>query len=301
MVRASVKYILLIIVLVFHTEVSGFAEDLKFQDRYLINSFFGKLYDFSFDDADSLVLVMTGSGIDGATLYNIKANLAWWKLLSGEAIDSNIDSCDYYLEQSLKSNSGRHEDLNSLFNIIYAYSLKSRLENYKGNSLKSLLLFHKSLSYIEKCMDLPVKDDRLNLVLGLYYYFIDYFKDEYFVVSALFFPFHGGDKVKGLQYLEESSESADELVRTEASYFLLKIYSSTEKDYSKALTKARILSRNHPGNLVYSMEQLKLMLILKQPAEVQMFQKKLLEEIHLANYINRIQKDHFIYQIEHIK
>ncbi len=288
-------------VLVFHTEVSCFAGDYKVQDRSLINSFFGKLYNFSFDAADSLVLVMTESGIDDATLDNIKANLAWWKLLSGEAIDFNIDSCDFYLEQSLKSNSCRQDDLNSLFNIIFAYSLKSRLENYRGNSLKSLLLFNKSLSYIEKCMDLPVKDDRLNLVLGLYYYFIDYFKDEYFMVSALFFPFHGGDRAKGLQYLEESSESADELVRTEASYFLLKIYTSTEKDYLKALTNAQILTRNHPGNLVYSMEQLKLMLILKQPAEVEMFQKKLLNEIHLAENISRIQKDHFIYQIEHLK
>lgn len=301
MLRASIQYILLILILIFDTEVSCFARDLKSQDRNLINSFFGKLYNFSFDEADSLVLVMTESGIDDATLDNIKANLAWWKLLSGEAIDSNIDTCDFYLEQSLKSNSGRHDDLNSLFNIIFAYSLKSRLENYRGNSLKSLLLFHKSLSYIEKCIDLPVKDDRLNLVLGLYYYFIDYFKDEYFMVSALFFPFHGGDKEKGLHYLKEGSQSADELVRTEASYFLLKIYTSTEKDYFKALTNAQILTRNHPGNLVYSMEQLKLMLILKPPAEVEMFQKKLLNEIHLAENISRIQKNHFIYQIEHLK
>ena len=301
MVRTSVKYTLLILVLVFHTEVSCFAGDLKIQDRNLINSFFGKLYNFSFDEADSLVLIMTESGLDDATLDNIKANLAWWKLLSGEAIESNIDSCDFYLGQSLKSNSGKQNDLNSLFNIIFAYSLKSRLENYRGNSLKSLLLFQKSLSYIEKCIILPVKDDRLNLVLGLYYYFIDYFKDEYFMVSALFFPFRGGDKVKGLRYLEEGSQSADELVRTEASYFLLKIYTSTEKDYFKALTNAQILTRNHPGNLVYSMEQLKLMLILKPPDEVEMFQKKLLKKIQLAENISRIQKNHFIYQIEHLK
>lgn len=301
MVRTSIKYILVILVSVFQTEVSCFAGELKIQDRNLINSFFGKLYDFSFDEADSLVLVMTESGIDDATLDNIKANLAWWKLLSGEAIDSNIDSCNFYLDQTLKSNSGTHDDLNSLFNIIFAYSLKSRLENYRGNNLKSLLLFHKSLSYIEKCKDLPVKDDRLNLVLGLYYYFIDYFKDEYFMVSALFFPFHGGDKEKGLHYLEVGSQSSDELVRTEASYFLLKIYTSTEKDYLKALSNAQILTRNHPGNLVYCMEQLKLLLILKQNAEVEMFQKKLLNEIHMAENISRIQKNHFIHQIEHLK
>lgn len=293
-----IKYLFILVVFSLTRITSWATVSEKADKSYLINCFFDKLYNFSFTEADSIVAVMTETGIDDATIYNIKANLAWWKLLSGDAIRVNTDTCEFYLDKSLKIEQGETPDLNSLFNIIYAYSLKSRLENYKGNSLKAFILFRKSFTYIGKCADSGEKNDKLNLVLGLYYYFTDYFRDQYLMMSALLFPFYGGDKIKGLMYLEECSGSADAMVRTEASYFLMKIYTSTEKNYQKAYRNVQTLTMNHPQNFVYSIEKLKLMMIIKGPAEVRVFQNKLIEEIHLAGNINKIQKAHFIDQIE---
>ena len=163
--------------------------------------------------------------------------------------------------------------------MIYSYSLKARLENYKGNKLLSFIYFYKSITYIKECTNRPVEDEKLNLVLGLYFYFIDYIENEYFIMSVAFMSFPKGDKNKGLRYLEKCSISSDEMIRTEANYFLLKIYAYTEKDYSKAYVNAQILTQQHPNNLVYSLEQFKLMLVLKKTVEAQKFQKKLIEEI----------------------
>lgn len=278
---------------------SSFAGAPKLQgEDTLINCFFRDLYKFSFREADSLAVIINDSHADNLTRANIKANLAWWKLLSGDAIETSSRSCDSSLHESIRLGlKSKQKDINSILNLIYSYSLKARLENYRGNSLKSLINFYKSITYIEQCIDKPVKDEKLTLVLGLYFYMIDYLDHEYFMMSAMLFSIPKGDKIKGLAYLEECSKSGNEMISTEANYFLLKIYSYIEKDYSKAWLYAQILTRQYPDNLVYSLECFKLLLKMNKEGEARIFQNKLIGEIEIAKNINSGQKNHFIFQI----
>jgi hypothetical protein len=290
---------LLIFLAIFLPLNTSSATDLKRPDEYiLINNFFRNLYNFSFDAADSIIIIMQDSNIDDATVANIKANLAWWKLLCGDEPETNFRTCNLNLDESIKSSLGKnHPDVNSLFNIIYSYSLKARLENYRGNTIKAFIYFYKSLTFIEKCIDTPVRDEKLNLALGMYYYFIDYVEDKYFMLNALFLAFPKGDKIKGLQYLELCSGSEDDMIRTEANYFLLKIYAYTEKNYSKALLYSRVLTHEYPDNLVYSLEQFKLLQKMGKTTEAQVFEKELIEEIDMSKNMNNVQKNHFLSQI----
>jgi sulfur transfer complex TusBCD TusB component (DsrH family) len=277
----------------------AFAGDIKPADENaMINCLFRNLYNFSFREADSMVVVMKGSGMDNSTLSNIKANLAWWKLLSGDAIDRNLKTCDSLLRESINLGSKvKKQDINSLLNNIYSYSLKARLENYKGNKLKSLLYFYKSITFINECLDIPGKDEKLNLVLGLYYYFMDYIENEYFLINAMFFSYPKGDKKRGLIYLHECSLSDNEMIRTEAAYFLLKIYAYTEKDYLAAYQNSLALTQQHPDNLIYCLEQLSLLLKMKKDVEAKSYQRKLIDHIRSSTKISECQKDHFISQI----
>jgi hypothetical protein len=264
----------------------------------MINCFFKNLYDFSFNSADSVLQVINCSDIDRITKSNINANMAWWKLLSGENIETNIEICDSSINESLRSAlRDKKQDINSMLNVIYSFSLKARLENYRGNTLRSLIYFYKSITYIEKCIGRPEKDEKLNLAIGLYYYFIDYIENEYFMTRAMFISFPKGDKIKGLEYLEACTASHDEMIRTEANYFLLKIYSYIENDFTKAYISAEILTRLHPANLVYSLEKYKLLLKMKKQDEAQLYRKKLIDGIELARNINGVQKNHFMSQL----
>jgi len=277
----------------------GFAGNkIPSDENAMINCFFKNLYNFSFREADSMVVVMKESGMDNGTLSNIKANLAWWKLLSGDAIEMNLKTCDSLLPESMSMGSKvKNRDVNSLLNIIYSYSLKARLENYKGNKLKSLIYFYKSITFINQCFEIPGKDEKLNLVFGLYFYFMDYIENEYFLINAMFFSYPKGDKKKGLLYLHDCSLSDNEMIRTEANYFLLKIYAYTEKDYFAAYQTALSLTQQHPDNLVYCLEQLNLLMKLKKNIEAETYQRNLIESIRSSNKINGSQKDHFISQI----
>jgi hypothetical protein len=273
----------------------------KQDENILISSFFKYLYNFSFHDADSMVTVISKSGLDKITLANVRANLYWWKALSGDAIESNIKACDSNLQESIRlSQKDENKDVNSLFNIIYSYSLKARLENYRGNTLKSIINFYKSVNYIEDCQHNNERDERLNLVSGLYLYFMSYIESEYFVIHTMFFTFQKGDKIKGLAYLEECSKSEDEMICTEANYFLMKINTDIEKKYSKALENAIFLTTKHPNNLIYGYEELKLLLKMGREKEAQVFYKNFTEKINSAAFINSIQKKHFLYLSEEL-
>jgi hypothetical protein len=267
----------------------------------IINEFFKKLYDFSFDEADSLSGVLSNSDIDGLTVLNIRANLAWWKILSGDSVEDNLKKCNNYLIQviSIKPDASfRNPD--TLFNIIYAYSLKARIENYSGNTIKSLVSFYRSVSFIEKYIEISERDEKQKLLTGLYYYLIDFFEKENKVLGIIFFPPALGNMERGLMYLEECAVSKDEMIRTEANYFLMKIHASTQKDYFKALNNARVLTSEHPDNFVFNLEHLRLMQLANRSAEASIMSNKLLSEVRIDGKLNNVQKAHFISQIDKI-
>lgn len=266
-----------------------------------INLFFDKVYNFYFTEADSIVEVLQNSKIDRLTLTNLKANLAWWRILSGDNIHNNLKNCNDNLKETIKAASEEHLlNSTSLLNTIYAYSLKSRLESHRGNRINSLIYFYKSIDYIDECIKRPMIDDRARLLQGLYYYLSDYVWKEYQIVGTIFLPASKGTREMGLKYLEECSVSADRMIRTEANYFLLKIYTDIESEYKKASYYADILTLDHPNNLVYSLEKLKLMILMNRTSDALVFHDKLVKEIPKANFINSSQKTHFLDNIEKI-
>ena len=281
---------------------SDFAQDGRTNDdNTLINSYYHSLYNFSFSRADSSVLLLSKSDMDSPTIYNVKANLSWWKLISGDSTNLNLKNCSYNIDESIRLNlKNKQRDKDFLLNIIYSYSLKARLESYNGNSLKAFIYFYKSVGYIRECIKISGTDEKVNLIIGLYLYLMGYIRDEYNLLSALLFSFPEGDKTKGFEYLENCSAAKNEMVRTEANYFLFKIYSDLEKDSTKAFVHVLILNEQHPENLVYNLEQLKLLLILKKSNEAQMYRKMLIDKIQTAENINTLQKNHFLSQIDQI-
>jgi len=296
---SGILSVLLILIVYSGCEVS--AQDRKAEENELIDWFFRHLYNFSFAEADSMIVLINQTEIDKATIFNLKANLDWWKLLSGDSIDRNLKNCNFNINESINAllKSGE-QDTRSLINLIYSYSLKARLENYNGNTLKSLVYFYKSGAYVKKCIDSPVKDEKLYLELGLYLYFADYIENEYFITKPLFLSLPRGDKSTGLRYLEDCSVSGNEMISTEANYFLLKIYMNVEKEYNIASLRAEILTREHPENLVYRMEQIKVLHLLKKTNEAGELQKKLAGEIEASKSLSNIQKIHFISQLNEL-
>ncbi len=287
-----------LVLLIASVSASGVTPDRSVENN-LLRAFFRNLYDFSLQKADSIVTEMENKNADRSTLLIARADLAWWRLLSGDDPETNLKICGDCIDESIKTNQhiAQPPDINALFNIIYSYSLKVRLENYKGNSLSAFINFYKSSAYIEKCRGKNIADEKFTLVLGMYYYFISYIQHKYFLLDTFLFSFPEGDREKGLSYLISCSGSADDIIRTEADYFLMKIYAEAEKDYSKALDYAKVISNLHPGNPVYSLEELKLLIKTKQYDEAAILSEKIKEGVIHEVRLNNDQKEHFVSQI----
>jgi hypothetical protein len=90
-----------------------------------------------------------------------------------------------------------------------------------------------------------------NLTSGLYNYLSDYGTRKYpfLVFYSLMYP--RGNMLKGLEQLKVATQNDDEVIRTEAHYFLMKIYIELEKNYEEALYHASYLTEKHPGNLIF--------------------------------------------------
>jgi hypothetical protein len=158
------------------------------------------------------------------------------------------------------------------------------------------MYFYKDLSAIRNIVDQTSLNNDLYLPVGLYLYFLDFFKNKNGLSRSLFFNFPEGDKRKGLEILKRCSSSSNEIISTEADYFLMKLYSTAEKDYETALIYSNNLTQKYPGNFIFSLERLQLLKILNDNKYLTL-KSELQNEIKLNHLISEQQRCHLLLQL----
>lgn len=260
-----------------------------------VGSFMRSIYEFSFHKADSIMNFFNLTCEDKVLLYSMKSYLAWWKLLSGDDKKKNIRTFNFCNDESIRLlKSGNQNDINTQLNLIIAYSLKARVDNYSGNKISSVTQFYNSIKYIRKINKSKVKDEKINLMMGLYLYLICYLKSEYFFINPFLLSISDGNKKMGLEYLEKCSLSKNEIVRTEANYFLYKIYFSLEHDIIKADKKINTLIELYPKNIVFNVEKLNILNAQKKANEAKKLKIQITENINNNINLKTTQKQHFL-------
>jgi hypothetical protein len=259
-----------------------------------IENIFINIYNFSFDKADSLINSSFELKNDKINQYSLKAYLYWWKIIGGDNIKSNLGKCDFYLEDVIKlSKNDNKKDPLSQLNIINAYSLKSRIDNHKGNKIKAFYHFYNSIAYFRNLQSINSQDERTKFAIGLYNYLLAYIEKDYSSSLMYVLDFPKGDKVIGLKNMEYCSQSRDPIIMTEATYFLYKIYHTLEKDYTKAFDKISILRDLYPNNYVFGIEFLKVIKAQNKSKEFNFNCSKIMNDIKISKSLNSAQKQHF--------
>ncbi len=93
--------------------------------------------------------------------------------------------------------------------------------------------------------------EMFNLTSGLYNYFVTRSQKDYpyLIPYLIFYP--KGNMETGIKQLMAAYKSKNTILKTEAGYFLMKIYLEQEKDYTKAEFFARDLLNRYPDNLIF--------------------------------------------------
>ena len=274
--------------LLFFISISTFAQHSKIS----INSITNDIYSYSFNTAKkNIENIKFKNKISSKEYLLLKTNYYWWQYLSGNKKKEYLDFC---LQKCLKfetNETHKNNEITYQKALINCYII--RIYITKKEYFKAISQLDKTMPYFKYAIEHENEHEGLMLISGLYNYFIDFGLSErpLFYPYLLFYP--NGNKQHGLDLLQKSLKSENLIIETEAEYFLMKIFSETEKKYLKAKLYAEILTNKYPKNLVYRYEYYKILIALKQYDKAKQQEELILELSKQNNQLNKFQKLHF--------
>ena len=221
----------------------------------LFSKGFRCVYNFEFEKADSIVVILKKNYPTEPRTYVLGANYYWWKIRSGDdnsfnrkKYSSSLDELEKLLEKKKVAKQMKQEDI---FHYINLYSYRARLELLDNNYLKVFSYMNKCNAFIMVSSGKEELYEPFNLTSGLYNCFMSTAKKNHplFVPYFLFAP--DCDMEAGLKQLDKCCSSSDFLLQVEANYFLMILYGEGEVDYSLSASYAEKLSSQYPNNLLY--------------------------------------------------
>ena len=213
------------------------------------------LYEFRFLDADSIITSLEIDHPNHFLSAIARSQYHWWRIISQK--DSPILRKNYLesLEIAEKKILEHFNKLNPsnehVFYLINIYAFRARLDLLNHNYIKALGHLRKSLDYIKVSLNKENEYNHFLLTSGLYNYTIGYGQDKFPFLKIYSFWIPKGDVLQGIKLLEKAARGNDELIKTEANYFLMKIYLEMENNLSLALPYAKWLVDKYPDNIIY--------------------------------------------------
>ncbi len=214
----------------------------------------GRVYNMEFETAEEDFRSLVRLAPHDPAGHFFTAMVDWWRILIDmeneqyderffDALDGVVDMCDSLLERD-------PSDVNALFFKGGAIGFKGRLKFHRGDYLAAANAGRKALPLVQEAFTLAPNNYDILLGTGIYDYYAEVVPNEFPFVKPLLLFIPPGDKQKGIQELTLASDHG-RYASTEASYFLMQIYTFYEKDFGKALVLARRLHERFPANMVF--------------------------------------------------
>jgi tetratricopeptide (TPR) repeat protein len=212
------------------------------------------LYNMDFYRAQTVFDKMKQEYPNEAAPYFLSALNTWWKISISRDFKgydkvflAEIDSALVRLSHLEKKKAHAMEHAFFAFNIL---AFKSRYYAMREEWMTAANLARKALPWMLEGRKYLDQTTEFNFAVGLYDYFAVYYPEKHPVTRPLMVFFPSGNKANGIRLLEKACTEVNSS-RNEARFFLMRIYTDDEPDYSKALEMAKFLSRNYPNNTVY--------------------------------------------------
>ncbi len=213
-----------------------------------------KLYHFRFLDADSIISKLEKQDADDYIPAMARASYHWWSMVSHQ--ENNITRLDYldnllHAEHLINASSQDQLTDEQLFFLIHVHAYRLRLELMQGEYFRAYRNLNQSMRHIGASLGREDSYPSFLLTSGLYNYMTDYIRTNYPLFRFYLLLHPRGSRSLGLEQLKLASLHQDILIKTEATYFLMRIYLDLEEDPAKALEYAERLTEQYPENLIY--------------------------------------------------
>ena len=227
--------------------------DLQIESTSSIN----KMYNFQFDDAEKEFLWLSQEYKNHPLPSFLLGLSMWWKIdaSSGKAekITKNLDN--KFLAQMDKTIDKAYDiykegnKIDGAFFLAASFAFKGRLLADRKKWTQSALSGRNAIKYLKEIKKNDMMIPEIDFGNGLFNYYSVWISDRYPLLKPLVKLFPEGDKLKGIEQLDNASGNSF-YTRTEAQFFLMRIYLS-ERKLSKALQLSKYLHDTYPNNSIF--------------------------------------------------
>ncbi|HVD99691.1 MAG TPA: hypothetical protein VNB90_15890 [Cytophagaceae bacterium] len=226
-------------------------ENLQIEATEALNN----MYNFKFDLAEAKFQEILRRYPEHPLPYYIIGLSNWWKMMPYGEDDPRIKEhepvFDKYMELAIqkaeKMLDKNSEDIEAVFFLCAAHALEARFYAENSQEMRSLNNTRKAFHYFKKLNDQKDLSPEFLFFSALFNYYAAWFKGEYPVMKPVLALFPAGDKTLGIKQLKEVSHNAF-WTRTEAQYFLMRIYYNEEDNDKSALAFSEYLAKTFPDN-----------------------------------------------------
>ena len=154
------------------------------------------------------------------------------------------------------------------FFLMAAHGYIALVHNYNNDFLKALGESKRAYNYVMDGFKFTEINAEFYFSTGLYNYYVEKYPQEHPIVKPLMWFFKDGSMPKGLQQMDIAARKGV-FTRTEAAFFLARIYLKHEQQYDKAANYLNGLAQKYPNNGIFQMRQIEALLLANRFAEAQ--------------------------------
>ncbi len=206
----------------------------------------------------------------------------WWKMMPNSDIETYDEAFLNYMDISIEKAQNLYkkdaENAEAAFFLAAAYAFKSRLHAERKHWTKATFNGKSSLKYLRKGKATQELSPELLLGDALYNYYSIWIPENYPMLKPIMLLFRKGDQTLGLAQLKEVAQNAF-YTRTEAQYFLMRIYRSDEKKPREAFPIAEYLHQTFPDNAYFHRYYASILYVLGKVQQLEATSKEILDRI----------------------
>lgn len=230
--------------------------DIQIEATSAIN----KMYNFQFDEAEKEFRWLINEYRDHPLPVFLLGLSTWWKIYANsDNFNNKIQENNYldnkfleYMDNSIELskeiyNSGNTVD--GAFFLSASYGFKGRLLSERKKWRSAAFAGRNAIKYLKEIREDDIMIPEISFGNGLFNYYSVWISERYPILKPIIKLFPAGDKLKGIEQLSSASNNSF-YTRTEAQYFLMRIYSSEGK-ISKSLQLSNYLHDSYPNNSIF--------------------------------------------------
>ena len=178
----------------------------------------------------------------------------WWKILpepslypENEKMIAYLDTAQFYAEAMFEKD---EEDMEAAFFLAAIHGFKGRFYAETQSWTKATFAAKKALDFMEISKNNKNLSPEFLFGDALYNYYVEWIPEHYPILKPVLRFFEEGDKELGVKQLTQVAQNAF-YTRTEAQYFLMRIWALDEGELQKGLQLSEYLHETYPQNAYF--------------------------------------------------